>query len=141
MSQFIIITKRKLNWRLLRTLHWNFRLFFFQQSDDNSNTAELILPIIMVGWSFTIIFFYCHFGAMVCNQFSNFDDELCQCHWYLFPVEVQKLLLIFMSDSQQSTYIRGYGGILCTRDSFKNVIFLRAKFKTRLEMKFIFNSF
>lgn len=71
-----------------------------------------------------MIFFYCEFGAMVTNQFKIFNERLCQCNWYFFPIDVQRIFLIYMLDAQDPIFISGYGNILCTRDSFKNVIFL-----------------
>lgn len=64
---------------------------------------------------------------MVTIQFRVFSMELCQCNWHLFPIDIQRMLLIFISHTQQPIFIRSYGNILCTREFFKQVqnIFLR----------------
>lgn len=74
---------------------------------------------------FLISFLYCELGEMIKNEFNIFNEELCQCKWYLFSIDVQRMILIFMSDAQQPMLLRGYGNIVCTRNSFKNVIFFR----------------
>ena len=98
-------------------------LFVFAKSDDTSTLIDFSAPVLKVFWSFIMIFFYCELGETVSDQFVEFDDELCQCNWYLYPMEIQKMLLIFMCEAQQLTLFRGYANIECTRDSFKNVSF------------------
>lgn len=72
-------------------------------------------------WSFGFILFYCEFGEMVTNRFDYFHSELCQCDWYLLSIEMQQLYLMFITNTQQSVNIRGFGHLLCTRDLFKKV--------------------
>lgn len=72
--------------------------------------------------SCTTIFFICEFGEMVGHQFNLFDEELCQCNWYEFPIELQKVLMTFMSSIQRPAIFQGYGGTECTRDEFKKVL-------------------
>lgn len=50
-----------------------------------------------------------------------FDVELFQCNWYAYPIETQKLLLTFMSSTQRSKILHGFGNIQCTRNAFKSV--------------------
>lgn len=71
--------------------------------------------------SFAIIFAFCELGAQVTHQFNSLDDVLCQVKWYILPIEVQRMVIMFMLDAQQAVFLRGYGNIVCSRDSFKNV--------------------
>lgn len=73
-------------------------------------------------WSFAFLFFFCEFGEMVTNQFDQFDDELPQCNWYRFSMEMQQLYLMFIINTQTPTNIRGFGNLLCTRAVFKTVL-------------------
>lgn len=66
-------------------------------------------------------FFFCEFGQSVSSEFNSFDHEIYQCDWYTFPMNLQQMLVILMLDTQQSMYIRGYGNIVCSRDTFKKV--------------------
>lgn len=63
----------------------------------------------------------CEFADMVANQFDEFDSELCQCKWYLLPIETQRMLLIFMSITQEPAIFYGYGQIEGSRETFKTV--------------------
>lgn len=107
----------------------NTILYLFQanqKSANDSSLADMILPIFIVVWAFTLIFAYCELGKMVTNQFNTINEELYRCKWYLLSLEMQRMLLIFMSDTQQPMFLRGYANIVCTRDSFKNVCTCRA---------------
>lgn len=73
-------------------------------------------------WTFIFILMFCELGEMVCNQFEMFNDSLEQCNWYSLPIEMQQMMIIFMANAQQPTWISGFGNILCTRDTFKKVI-------------------
>ena len=63
----------------------------------------------------------CELGNLVTNQYELFNDELCQCKWYSSSHEIQNMLIILMANGQQTTYIEGFGNILCTREAFKKV--------------------
>lgn len=63
----------------------------------------------------------CEFGEIVSNQFNVFDGTLCQCNWYAFPIEMQRLLVTFMTSTQRPAIIRGYANTEFTRDAFKSV--------------------
>lgn len=85
------------------------------------NLGDLSTPCVYVYFAIAVIFLYCELGEMVINQFNGFEKDLCQCKWYLFPIEIQQMLLIFVADAQHPISIRGYGNIVCTRDAFKSV--------------------
>lgn len=90
--------------------------------DSVPNLIELAKVLTMILWSFGYISIYCEFGEMLTQQYELFNDELSQCNWYLFSIEIQQLLLITMANSQQPTKIRGFGNAICSRDSLKRVI-------------------
>lgn len=95
--------------------------FVFVQSQPNPDPIEMITPSILVQWSFFLLFFYCESGQFVMNQFEEFDDQLYECGWYLFPNEMQKMLVIIMSNTQQPVIIHGLANAFCTREIFKKV--------------------
>lgn len=100
----------------------------FQSSHLISNPIEIInilTAITEMIWSFAICGFFCEFGEMVTTQFNLYDADIYCCGWYLLPIEMQKMYLIFKGQVQHQIIIRGYGNILCTREIFKEVkIFL-----------------
>lgn len=58
---------------------------------------------------------------MLIREFNKFNDAFCTCKWYYFSLEMQKMLLIVVANTQQPIFIQGFGNIPCTRDSFKKV--------------------
>lgn len=92
--------------------------FNFQNA---SNRIDMISSLVLGSWSFMAIFFYCELGERVTSQFEDFCDELSQCCWYSFPIELQRMLVVVISNAQQSSTIRGYGNTICSRFSFNQV--------------------
>lgn len=72
-------------------------------------------------WSFAVIFATCEIGQNMCNQYNKLGDEIYKCDWYALPRKLQRMFIIIMINAQEPVSIRGYGNVVCTRDSFKNV--------------------
>lgn len=70
-------------------------------------------------------FVLCELGEHVAQKFDTFNMELCQCNWYMFPIKIQRMFQIFITDTQKPKFIRTRGNILCTREVFKEVNFLK----------------
>lgn len=98
------------------------KIFHFSlKSDDNTEQLELINTFFLMCWSFILLFLFCEGGEQLTGEYNQFDEALCQCKWYLFPMDAQKMLLIFMPNSQQPLLIQSYGNLVCARNSFKTV--------------------
>lgn len=91
---------------------------------DESNAMDIISTLTIGFWSFLAIFCMCEFGEQVTNQFIKFNDELDQCSWYLFPMQLQRMLIIVMINAQQPAVIQGYANAVCTRFAFNKVAHL-----------------
>lgn len=63
----------------------------------------------------------CEFGECLTYHFDLFDDAISYCRWYLFPIGLQKKLVIVMANAQQLATLRGFGNTPCLRESFKKV--------------------
>lgn len=86
----------------------------------------MITPSILVTWSFFLLFFYCEAGQFVINQFEEFADQTYQTIvWYSLPVEMQKMLVIVMLNTQQDVVVRGLANAMCMREVFKKVKSIR----------------
>lgn len=89
-------------------------------------------------WLVLVIRFYCRWHEIRfewMRKWTEFDESETAIMWHCQSVfgckrveysssrsiEVQRILLIFMSGAQQSVLFRGYGNIECTRDAFENV--------------------
>lgn len=80
--------------------------------------------MLILCWGFFSVFFFCECGTILTAKFATFDYELWQCDWYLFPYEMQRILTLFMSNTQNPATLFSYGNFECTRDTFKRVICL-----------------
>lgn len=64
----------------------------------------------------------CEPGQRVTNQFECFGAEFGRCKWNKLPIEIQRVYLIFLTDTQQPKILQSFGGMhKCTRDTFKQV--------------------
>lgn len=93
----------------------------FALAEILSNPFQLMEILFMLLWSFGLLGFFCEFGEMVTNQFELFDVELWQCDWYFFPMKLQRMLVLIMTNTQKTTQIQGYANTLCSRSAFKEV--------------------
>lgn len=82
---------------------------------------EIISTLFIGFWSFVAIFCTCELGEQVADTFIKFNDEIGQCRWYTFPIELQRMLATVILNAQQPVIIQGYGRALCTRNAFNKV--------------------
>lgn len=78
--------------------------------------------LCMLLWSFGIVFSFCEVAQVCTDEFEHLNDELHQCSWYLYPIKLQRALVIVMSNAQMPMIIRGFANSSCTRESFRQVI-------------------
>lgn len=99
-----------------------YHYIFIPKWTDDSNNVEtfglVILPFMILAY----IFLLCEPGMMMTGRFEMFGEELGRCAWYLFPVELQRVYMVFLSDVQNSIRISCYGNITCERDTSKRVL-------------------
>ena len=100
-----------------------FLFTFFFKSDSHSNPTELLNSFMGVVWTFLTIFMFCEMGEHVTHQFKIFHEKIYQTNWYLFEIDIQRLLVIMLSGTQRSACIHGYAYTICTRKAFKKVLF------------------
>lgn len=93
------------------------------------------LSLVIVSFIFTL----CEPGAYMTNKFGLFNNELEQCKYYLLPIKMQKLYLIFSTDTQRPINLTSYGNILCDRDTSKRVSVTMYK-HTQIPFWFSFHS-
>ena len=98
-----------------------FSIGYFTKSDHALDPMELMTPITELAWAFALIACFCEFSHIMSEEFNRFNDELNKSEWYLIPIEMQRIYLIFLLDTQQLTVVCGFGNIFCTRDTFKSV--------------------
>lgn len=95
--------------------------FSHQKSSSESIPAEMIRILFLMFWSCFVLALICEFGEMVRNEFEIFDNEICQCNWYYFPIKIQRMFVIVIANTQQLEILQAFGNIPCTREIFKKV--------------------
>lgn len=82
------------------------------------DTAITSFALLVV---FKYIFLLCEPGQRMINRFDKFDNELVEFDWYLLPIEMQPMYMIFVSTTQNPLKVSSYGGIMCERETAKKV--------------------
>lgn len=82
--------------------------------------------INLMFWSFILVYVFCEKSEMIANQFKQFEEELCQCKWYLYSVQLKRIYIIVVANAQLPTTVHGFGNIVCARESMKRVILYKS---------------
>lgn len=88
---------------------------------DSIDLIEISLTLMIVFWVFGFLSIISESSQRVTDQFVAFGEELERCDWLMLSKKMQGMYLIFLSNIQQKTYIKCYGNILCSRETFKKV--------------------
>lgn len=62
------------------------------------------------------------------NQFIILNDELNRCDWYLLSIELQRMFVVFLLDTQNPIKMLSYANISCERETFKKVDIIQNKY-------------
>lgn len=82
---------------------------------------DLLLALVFMIAAFSATFVFCELGQRLTSQFDEINYELYQCEWYMFPLNIKKILPLIMNGTQQPVTLRGYGNVQCTHEALKNV--------------------
>lgn len=89
--------------------------------DEDSKLIEIMAMSTVILWIIVFNLVICEAGQRMTDQFDQHHMEFAQCNWNNLLIEMRRMYLIFLSDTQQPENFQSYGGILCTRDTFKKV--------------------
>lgn len=87
--------------------------------------VALFVSILYGVFVFIILFAACELGERLGNIFIEFDDEIGQLNWYIFPFEVQKLLPIIVINTHKPVIIKCFGSVAGTRRQFQKVYLIK----------------
>lgn len=90
---------------------------------DDALLTDIVSTVVAMNWGFGIIFIACEYGERMTDHFEKFDEKLGRCDFYKLPIEIQRMYLIFSSDTQQMRTVHCYGGVICSREIYKKVQF------------------
>lgn len=77
--------------------------------------------IIQTFYAFCVLFLTCEFGERLTIVFDELEYEIEQFDWYLFPNEIQRILLTLMVFGQQEVSLQCFGSTSTNREAFKKV--------------------
>lgn len=109
--------RSKLQFPIKKENFSNF-LNYFQR---DSNTILLVISLVQLGWSSSLTFIPCELSERISIAYFEVCDAVDELDWYLFPIEMQKLVPIVMVNSQAPIALRCFGSVFCGRDVFKKV--------------------
>lgn len=98
-----------------------FVLYFILKWAVDSNSFKVVSLTVLVSVAIIAVFIVCEPGALMTKQFEKFGSELYRCDWYALPIELRRMYLVFLSDTQNPIAISSYGGIRCERETSKKV--------------------
>lgn len=68
-----------------------------------------------------LVFIACELGQRISGTFDGIDVTISQFDWYLFPIEMKRMLPMIITSVQRPVSLECFGEIVCTREVFKNV--------------------
>lgn len=71
----------------------------------------------------TTVFISCEIGQRMTDAFDKINFTIDKFDWYLFAIDIKRILPSIITIAQQPVSIECFGSIACTRDVFKNVRF------------------
>lgn len=78
--------------------------------------------LMMLGINVQWLFTFCYFGEHVTRRLEDVNGMFYQCDWFLFPIEVQKLMPVIIMNAKQPIYIGKIAGLYASLEVFGNVI-------------------
>lgn len=76
--------------------------------------------LLEVLYAFGIVFIVCELSQRIINAFGKINDIIDGFDWYLFPVEIQRILPVVIVNAQPMA-IQYFGSLSCSREAFKKV--------------------
>lgn len=67
------------------------------------------------------MFVICELGERLIIAYDEMGCEIERFNWYLFSIEIQRILPIVMIGAQESVRVRCFGSISTNRVAFKQV--------------------
>lgn len=97
-----------------------FVFLLFQSHRAEYGVALLLLVYDAVN-SLALIIICCELSQRTSEAFEGINDILMQYKWYLFPMELKRILPTMIITAQQPILLECFGSISCCRDCFKKV--------------------
>lgn len=111
----------------------NFFETLFFKSKPQIDYLLLLVTITEVFHAFFTVGLACEMGERVCGMFGSIEETMDEIDWYLYPIEVQRMLPAIMMVAQKSIYVEFFASATASRETFSKV----SGQAVRLELKII----
>lgn len=91
------------------------------KSKPQIDYLALLVTITEVFHAFFTVGLVCEMGERVCDMFSAIDETMDEIDWYLYPIDVQRMLPAIMIVAQKQIYVEFFGSITASRETFRQV--------------------
>lgn len=81
----------------------------------------LFLLIFSGIFGLAAVFIVCELAQRLTDEFNGISYTTSQLDWYLFQIEVKRMLPMIIAIAKQPITIACFENIICTREVFKNV--------------------
>lgn len=82
-----------------------------------------LMTIFYASFAFGYVFITCELFQRLTDGFDEINDAVDQLKWYQFSNEIRKMLPTLLINVQQPVFIKCFGSISCSRETFKKVSF------------------
>lgn len=93
------------------------------QSKDTINPVTLWNSIFLGSLILGFLFTACEIGERLSDMFDEIGYEVDKFNWYLFPVEIQRMMPTILIGVQRPIVVGCFGIFSCSREQFKMVKF------------------
>lgn len=95
------------------------------QSQNLGNPIDLAILSIQVFGAFFFLLVTCEFGGRITMAHDEIDSAILRSSWYRLPTEVKSILPTVIYIAQKEVALHGIGSVVCSRESFQRVSFLK----------------
>lgn len=81
----------------------------------------VLLLFVMGIFALALVFIISELGQRMSDTFDEIDSTLDKSDWYLFPIEIKRMLPMIIANAQEPVSLECFGSIICSRNTFKNV--------------------
>lgn len=81
----------------------------------------IIIVLMVIMYSFSILFLYCFLGKFATDNFGGMSDCLYNADWYELTVGLQKYFIIMIRNTQKPLYYHGLGIVVLNLETFCKV--------------------
>lgn len=100
----------------------NILLQFARFQLRHGNVMSVLLNATLNGFfCLALVLNDCELGQRMTDAFEEINFTLNQFEWYLFPIEIKRMLPAIIANAQKTVAVECFGSIACNRDVFKNV--------------------